>query len=30
MNGQENAVNEHIEYLKGTDTYKEYKRITSY
>ncbi|MGG3233954.1 hypothetical protein ABEP17_10760 [Priestia flexa] len=30
MNGQEMNVNEHIEYLKGTDTYKEYKRITSY
>lgn len=30
MNGHENAVNEHIEYLKGTDTYRQYKKLTEY
>jgi len=30
MNGQETNVNEHIEYLKGTDTLKSYQRIENY
>lgn len=30
MNGQQMDVNEQIEYLKGTDTYRKYKKLTEY